>query len=94
MKKLFIISACLFGLFACQRMEEVPELKVVEFEASNVATDATRASYDSQKHALAWEYGDQVGCFADMSKNVKFTNSELRRTLAAFRDEVQPDQEG
>ena len=76
MKKLFIISACLFGLFACQRMEEVPELKVVEFEASNVATDATRASYDSQKHALAWEYGDQVGCFADMSKNVKFTNSE------------------
>ena len=26
--------------------------------------------------------------------NVKFTNSELRRTLAAFRDEVQPDQEG
>ena len=26
--------------------------------------------------------------------NAKFTNSELRRTLAAFRDEVQPDQEG
>ena len=26
--------------------------------------------------------------------NVKFTNSELRRTLAAFRDEVKPDQEG
>ena len=26
--------------------------------------------------------------------NEKFTNSELRRTLAAFRDEVQPDQEG
>ena len=26
--------------------------------------------------------------------NVKFTNSELRRTLAAFREEVQPDQEG
>ena len=26
--------------------------------------------------------------------NEKVTNSELRRTLAAFRDEVQPDQEG
>ena len=26
--------------------------------------------------------------------NEKITNSELRRTLAAFRDEVQPDQEG
>ena len=26
--------------------------------------------------------------------NEKFTNSELRRTLAAFRDEVQLDQEG
>ena len=26
--------------------------------------------------------------------NEEFTNSELRRTLAAFRDEVQPDQEG
>ena len=24
----------------------------------------------------------------------KITNSELRRTLAAYRDEVQPDQEG
>ena len=29
-----------------------------------------------------------------ITNNVKFTNSELRRTLAAFRDEVQPDQEG
>ena len=26
--------------------------------------------------------------------NEKFTNSELRRTLAVFREEVQPDQEG
>lgn len=26
--------------------------------------------------------------------NEKVTNSELRRTLAAFRDEVHPDQEG
>ena len=26
--------------------------------------------------------------------NEKVTNSELRRTLAAYRDEVQPDQEG
>ena len=29
-----------------------------------------------------------------ITNNVKFTNSELRRTLAAFREEVQPDQEG
>ena len=26
--------------------------------------------------------------------NEKFTNSELRRTLAAYRAEIQPDQEG
>ena len=29
-----------------------------------------------------------------ITNTVKFTNSVLRRTLAAFRDEVQPDQEG
>ena len=29
-----------------------------------------------------------------IKSNEKITNSELRRTLAAFRDEVQPDQEG
>jgi hypothetical protein len=29
-----------------------------------------------------------------INSNEKVTNSELRRTLAAFRQEVQPDQEG
>ena len=29
-----------------------------------------------------------------IKNNEKITNSELRRTLAAYRDEVQPDQEG
>ena len=29
-----------------------------------------------------------------IKSNEKITNSELRRTLAAFREEVQPDQEG
>ena len=29
-----------------------------------------------------------------ITNNVKFTNSELRRTLAVFRAEVRPDQEG
>jgi len=29
-----------------------------------------------------------------IKSNEKVTNSELRRTLAVYRDEVQPDQEG
>jgi ribosomal protein L14E/L6E/L27E len=29
-----------------------------------------------------------------INSNEKVTNSELRRTLAAYREEVQPDQEG
>ena len=29
-----------------------------------------------------------------LNRNEKITNSELRRTLAAYRGEVQPDQEG
>jgi ribosomal protein L14E/L6E/L27E len=29
-----------------------------------------------------------------INSNEKITNSELRRTLAAYREEVQPDQEG
>ena len=29
-----------------------------------------------------------------IKSNEKITNSELRRTLALFREEVQPDQEG
>ena len=29
-----------------------------------------------------------------IKRSEKITNSELRRTLAAFREEVQPDQEG
>ena len=29
-----------------------------------------------------------------IKRNEKITNSELRRTLAAYRGEVQPDQEG
>ena len=29
-----------------------------------------------------------------IKSNEKVTNSELRRTIAAYRDEVQPDQEG
>jgi hypothetical protein len=29
-----------------------------------------------------------------INSNEKVTNSELRRTLAVYREEVQPDQEG
>lgn len=75
MKRLFVISACLIGLIACQR-EEILEPKTVGFEAKTVHADETRAFYDSQRHAISWEEGDEIGCFADMSTNVKFTNSE------------------
>lgn len=46
------------------------------FEVSDVPTDMTRAGYDSGKHALAWEAGDVIGCFAGISGNVRFTNTE------------------
>ena len=59
---------------ACQR-EEILEPKTVGFEARTVHADETRAFYDSQKHAISWEAGDAIGCFAELAKNVKFTNS-------------------
>ena len=74
MKRLFVISACLMGLMACQK-EEILGPKTVGFEAKTVHADETRAFYDSQKHAISWEAGDEIGCFAELSTNVKFTNS-------------------
>ena len=76
MKKLFIISACLFGLFACQRMEENLELKVVEFEVIDEQADETRAYHDFDENKAIWENGDEIGCFAGMNVNLAFKNSE------------------
>ena len=76
MKKLFIISACLFGLFACQRMEENLELKVVEFEVTDVPVDGTRSSYDPNTNSTVWESGDKIGCFTELCSNVIFTNRD------------------
>ena len=76
MKKLFVISACLFGLFSCQRMEEVLESHVVEFEVIDEHADQTRAYHDFEENKAIWENGDQIGCFAGMNVNLAFTNSE------------------
>lgn len=75
MKKFLLTSVCLLAMFACQK-EEFDESRTVGFEAKTVYTDVTKASYDSQKHAIAWEAGDNIGCFAELSTNVKFSNSE------------------
>ena len=75
MKKLLFISACLISLAACQR-EEIKELITVSFEASHAQDDASKATYDSQAHKVAWEYGDEIGCFAEMNNNIKFTNTQ------------------
>lgn len=75
MKKLLFISACLISLAACQR-EEIQELITVSFEASHAQDDASKATYDSQAHKVAWEYGDEIGCFAEMNNNIKFTNTQ------------------
>ena len=75
MKKLLLISACLVALAACQR-EEIKELITVSFEVSDVEADASKATYDSQAHKVAWEYGDEIGCFAEMNNNIKFSNSQ------------------
>ena len=75
MKKFLLTSVCLLAMFACQK-EEFDEPRTVGFEAKTVYTDVTKASYDSQKHAIAWEAGDNIGCFAELSTNVKFANSE------------------
>lgn len=74
MKKFLLASVCLLGLFACQK-EEISEPRTVGFEAKTVYTDVTKASYSSERHAIAWEEGDVIGCFAELSTNVKFTNS-------------------
>lgn len=76
MKKLFVISACLFGLFSCQRMEEVLESHVVEFEVIDEHADQTRAYHDFEENKAIWENGDQIGCFAGMNVNLAFTNSK------------------
>lgn len=46
-----------------------------------------------RKHVLF--FAEDESRLADkINRNERITNSELRRTLAAYRDEVQPDQEG
>ena len=75
MKKLLLISACLIALAACQRVE-IKEFITVSFEVSDVEADASKATYDSQMHKVAWEYGDAIGCFAEMNNNIKFSNSQ------------------
>lgn len=75
MKKLLLLTAFLVGFAACQR-EELQEPVTVGFEVSDVPTDETRAGYDSGKHALSWEAGDEIGCYAGISENVKFMNTE------------------
>ena len=65
----------MIALAACQR-EEIKELITVSFEVSDVEADASKATYDSQAHKVAWEYGDNVGCFAELNSNIKFTNTE------------------
>ena len=46
-----------------------------------------------RRHVL-FVAADETRLSEKMRREEKITNSELRRTLAAFRDEVQPDQEG
>ena len=75
MRKLFFISACLVGLVACQR-EEIKEQISVSFEASEVYTGVAKAAYDAADNKLAWEFGDQIGLFAEFNRNIKFTNTE------------------
>ena len=48
----------------------------MSFNANEVYTDGAKSTYDSVENKLAWEYGDNVGCFAELSSNIKFTNTE------------------
>ena len=48
-----------------------------------------------QKHRhVLFVAAEETRVSEKIKSNEKVTNSELRRTLAAYRDEVQPDQEG
>ena len=54
---------------------------------------AVEGEYLLRKHVLFVAEDDSR--LADkIKRSEKITNSELRRTLAAYRGEVQPDQEG
>ena len=46
-----------------------------------------------RRHAVFFA-AEETRVSEKIRSNEKVTNSELRRTLAAYRDEVQPDQEG
>ena len=46
-----------------------------------------------RKHVL-FVAAEETRVSGKIKNNEKVTNSELRRTIAAYRDEVQPDQEG
>ena len=46
-----------------------------------------------RKHVL-FVAADETRVSQKIISNEKLTNSELRRTLAAYREEVHPDQEG
>ena len=79
MRKLLFLSACLVGLASCQR-EEIKEFITVSFNTNEVYTDGPKSTYDSAENKLTWEYGDEIGLFAELSSNVKFTNTEADPT--------------
>ena len=47
-----------------------------------------------RRHTEFVAEGDDTRLFEKIKGDGKITNSELRRTLAAYREEVHPDQEG
>ena len=71
-----MIMAFAMLLFSCQRMEEVLESHVVEFEVIDEHADQTRAYHDFEENKAIWENGDLIGCFAGMNVNLAFTNSK------------------
>ena len=49
---------------------------------------------DEQKKLYIYGVAEETRLADKLKRGDKITNSELRRTLAIFREEVQPDQEG
>lgn len=79
MRKLLLGLFYLTGLIACNSISEelvpAPQTTTIEFVVTDICGDITKATYDSELHKTQWAAGDEIGCYAEMCSNIRFTNT-------------------
>lgn len=95
MKKLLFALFSLTSLLACHSLPEELEseqMTDIEFEVTDICEDDAKASYDPDQHKTKWTAGDEIGCYAEMCNNVRFTNSATNPSTFTGQVLGTPDQ--